>query len=738
MSRVPRLSIGLPVHNGAQYLAAALDALLGQSYEDFELIISDNASTDATADICHRYAAREPRIRYVRQPRNIGAAPNHNVVVHAARGELFKWAGHDDLYSPNLLERCVAALDEHPDVVLVSCWSALIDGSGHTTRPVVEYPPATDSPRAPERFRGVLFGLGGDDDYGVIRADVLRRTPLSGSHYHADRSLVAELALHGRFLRVPETLYLRRDLPDRAGRPEQTTREWCVTHDPRRADRLRHPTIRLLAEYVWAFADAIRRAPLTGADKRACYRVLAGYLANRVLPDGMRPTSVVASQAVGATSVRPRGMVNSSPSRGSATSRRRPATTGPRVGFFGLLGSGNFGNDGSFEAVLGFLRAEHPDAVLDARCAGPERVTSRYAIPATALHWYDTRARSTSGTASPVAKVLGKVLDAFRTLSWVRRHDVVIVPGMGVLEATLPLRPWGFPYALFLLCASGRLVGTRVALVSVGADVVHDRPTRWLITAAARLAHYRSYRDALSRDAMQRMGADTTRDEVYPDLAFALPVPPVADGVEGIVGVGLMAYYGGNGDRGRAEEIHTAYVAAMQRFVRWLLDEGRRVRLLGGDQVDEAVVREIIADVRAHRPTVDASKILADPVHSLDDVMAQLATVETVVATRYHNVLCALKLSKPTLSIGYAAKNDVLMAEMGLGEFCQSARSVEVDLLIEQFRELENRREQLRHAMTVRNQVNVRRLEHQFAVLSATLFPVPAAVSARGGARGVS
>jgi glycosyltransferase involved in cell wall biosynthesis len=299
MTRVPRLSIGLPVYNGEQYLAQSLDALLSQSYEDFELIISDNASTDGTAEICGRYAAQDPRICYLRQPRNIGAAPNHNVVVRQARGELFKWASHDDLYARDLLRRCVEALDEHPDVVLASCWSAVIDDASKITKRVVDYPPATDSPRAPERFRGVLFGLAGDDDYGVIRTEVLRRTPLTGSHYHSDRTLVAELALHGRFHRVPETLYFRRDLPERAGRPMQTVRGWCATHDPRRADRLRHPTVRLLAEYVWAFADAIRRAPLSASDKRQCYRLLAGYLVDRSLPRSLRRKPVIDPPAVG-------------------------------------------------------------------------------------------------------------------------------------------------------------------------------------------------------------------------------------------------------------------------------------------------------------------------------------------------------------------------------------------------------------------------------------------------------
>src|SRR6266568_1187562 len=187
-----------------------------------------------------------------------------------------------------------------------------------------------------------------------------------------------------------------------------------------------------------------------------------------------------------------------------------------RVGVFGLLGSGNLGNDGSLQAVLGYLRAEHPEAVVDALCGGPEAVTTRFGIPATRLHWNRAEYRTASRAGAIAAKGLGKLVDVFRTAAWVRRHDVVIVPGMGVLEATLPLRASGVPYAMFLLCASGRLFRTRVALISVGATVISQRLTRWLFTAAARLAWYRSYRDIPSREAMRRNGLDSSRDPVYP------------------------------------------------------------------------------------------------------------------------------------------------------------------------------------------------------------------------------
>ncbi len=282
MTDRPRLSIGLPVHNGEEYLAESLEALLGQTYEDFELVVSDNASTDATQDICRRYAEKDSRIRYVRLPRNVGAAPNHNYVFTRCRGELFKWASHDDLYARTLLERCVAALDEHPDVVLAHTDQAVIDEKGRVKVPYA-YTLATDSPRAPVRFRSMLFEPGGDDFYGVLRADVLRRVKPHDSYHHADRTFVAEIGLHGRFHQVPELLYFRRDHPTRAERANPSKRSRCVNLDPRRAGPL-HPTPRLLAEYVGGFVSAIRRAPLSSADRRACYLALAEWAASRARP----------------------------------------------------------------------------------------------------------------------------------------------------------------------------------------------------------------------------------------------------------------------------------------------------------------------------------------------------------------------------------------------------------------------------------------------------------------------
>lgn len=273
---VPRVSIGLPVYNGENYLAQALDSLLAQTLEDFELIISDNASTDATERICREYAARDPRIRYVRQPRNRGGSPNQNVVLDLARAPLFKWAAHDDLYGPELLERCVAALDERPDAVLCHAGMAYIDEHGEVISHY-DYRLSTDSLSAPTRFRSLLLTDGGDDEYGVARTDVLREVRPLGSYYNPGRPLVAEIALHGPFLQVPETLFFRRDHPDRGDR-SPTVVALCGRLDPRRST---HSTARLLAEYVAAFFVAVHRSPLSRSDRLACYRALATWLRSR-------------------------------------------------------------------------------------------------------------------------------------------------------------------------------------------------------------------------------------------------------------------------------------------------------------------------------------------------------------------------------------------------------------------------------------------------------------------------
>jgi glycosyltransferase involved in cell wall biosynthesis len=314
VSATPRLSVGLPVYNGEKYIDQSIESLLGQTYEDFELIISDNASTDSTADICRSYQQEDSRIRYTRQPQNIGLSPNHNFVLQQSRGEYFKWAAADDLYGRELLKSCVDILDDDPAVVLAHSFEAVIDEAGSVTQ-ARDYPLTTDSPRAPERFRSILFGSSGlfengtsagpgrvrldnngilrcCDMYGVIRTAVLRKVTPLGSFHHPDVVLECALALYGRFRMTPNWWYFRRDSPDRTVNHAPRVRDRCVVHDPSRKNGLLHPTVRLVGEYLLAYVGAIQHAPLSAGDRRECYRDLTGWMLDRARSKIFRPQLV--------------------------------------------------------------------------------------------------------------------------------------------------------------------------------------------------------------------------------------------------------------------------------------------------------------------------------------------------------------------------------------------------------------------------------------------------------------
>lgn len=211
----PRVSIGLPIYNGAKYMREALESLLAQTYEDFELIISDNASTDETQAICEEYARYDGRVRYDRLPENVGAAGNYNRILPMARGEYFKWAAHDDNCHPDFLATCLETLDSDPSVVLAYTASRVIDGEGSAMR---DYSDGLDLPQDTPHARLVAYlrtnfmrkkGLC-NPIFGLIRTEPLRRTRLIQDFLSSDRSLLGHLALMGKFVERPEVLFDRR------------------------------------------------------------------------------------------------------------------------------------------------------------------------------------------------------------------------------------------------------------------------------------------------------------------------------------------------------------------------------------------------------------------------------------------------------------------------------------------------------------------------------------------------
>lgn len=225
---MPRVSIGVPVYNGERYIAETLDSLLAQTFEDFEIIICDNASTDRTEGICRTYAERDKRIRYVRNVENLGVARNFGSTFELSSGEYFRWASCDDLFAPEGLARCVEVLDREPSVVLTYPKTKFINDRGDV---ISEYDDGLhiQSSMASERFAQVIAKLGYVNViYGLMRANVLRRTGLQRNYPGGDIPLVAELALYGKFWEIPQFLFYRRfhpaassSLKDDAGRMQE-------------------------------------------------------------------------------------------------------------------------------------------------------------------------------------------------------------------------------------------------------------------------------------------------------------------------------------------------------------------------------------------------------------------------------------------------------------------------------------------------------------------------------------
>lgn len=268
MRPAPRVSLGLPVRNGEAFLGEAIESVLGQTFEDFELVVTDNASTDGTATICRRYALRDRRVIVHRNASDLGASRNFNLAFQLAQAPLFRWMAADDALEPTCLERCVEALDADPAAVLAHTDVKIIDERG-AFKLHFRYPPGHAGGESPaRRFLDVMrLDRWCAELFGLVRSDVLRETRLMDRYVASDRVLRAELALRGRFRIVPEPLFLNRDHPGRSVRalPAHHLRgEWF---DPALAGRRLLPHWRILAEYL----RCIHRAPISRAERGRCY-----------------------------------------------------------------------------------------------------------------------------------------------------------------------------------------------------------------------------------------------------------------------------------------------------------------------------------------------------------------------------------------------------------------------------------------------------------------------------------
>jgi glycosyltransferase involved in cell wall biosynthesis len=277
-NRMPKVSIGLPVFNGEIFLEEALDSILSQTYQDFELTIVDNASIDRTGEIATAFASRDERVRYYRNESNLGASRNYNRTFELSSGQYFKWAAHDDLLAPDYLAKCAEVLDRDPLVVLCHSKAKVIDEEGGL---IEHYDPElrTASPLPRDRFHDVIWANKRCyEAFGLIRSEVLKRTSLIGNYPASDRVLLAELSLLGRMHQIDEYLFCPRKHEAQFMTALTDRHAQAAWFDPKRKGKVLLPKWTITSGYL----RAIRRAPLTLRERAACYRLIGEvFLINR-------------------------------------------------------------------------------------------------------------------------------------------------------------------------------------------------------------------------------------------------------------------------------------------------------------------------------------------------------------------------------------------------------------------------------------------------------------------------
>lgn len=270
MDKIPKVSIGLPVFNGEQFLEEAIDSILTQTFNDFELIISDNASTDRTGEICRYYQSKDRRIRYRRNETNLGGAINANLTFHLSQGKYFRWAAHDDICSPQLLEKCVEVLDNDPSVVLSYGQTIKINDVGEIIGETFSRLGESNSPH--QRFLEIASRTHSCEViYGLYRSDTLRSTRLHKNYTDSDRTLLCELGLYGKFCQIQEPLFNKRFHLKNQYHDWRTRMAWF---DERFIGKIVFPNW----IQIYNFFAIINRAPLSITEKLLCFNEIGPIL----------------------------------------------------------------------------------------------------------------------------------------------------------------------------------------------------------------------------------------------------------------------------------------------------------------------------------------------------------------------------------------------------------------------------------------------------------------------------
>jgi polysaccharide pyruvyl transferase WcaK-like protein len=422
-----------------------------------------------------------------------------------------------------------------------------------------------------------------------------------------------------------------------------------------------------------------------------------------------------------------------------------PRMRGTKISLFGNFGSLNIGNECTLQAVIHNIRIFLPNAEIDCICTNPEDVSTRHNVPALSMSrrlvgppaqrfgWLQRNSvrRLARAVRLLFVHIPREIVEWARAIKALRGRDMLLMTGTGMLTDCTE-GPLGLPYQIFKWALSAKLCRLRLLFVSVGVEPIRLSLTTFFIKTSLRLADYVCFRDHHSQDYMSTMGFKG-ESVISPDLAFSLPEEVLPrrstdSSQKRVVGVGLFDYEGGGSGGTVRKQQYRDYIEKLSAFVAWLVERGHPVRVLIGDmRYDNPVRNDLRTSLAAMGIKYEASDITDEPVSSVANVLDQIAATAMVVASRYHNLVFALMLKKPVISISYEAKNDSLMGEFGLSDYCQPIDRLDLGRLCEQFVQLEKNADTLKTQMERMTTEYRRALAEQYIHICASKRPFPSA-----------
>jgi polysaccharide pyruvyl transferase WcaK-like protein len=382
---------------------------------------------------------------------------------------------------------------------------------------------------------------------------------------------------------------------------------------------------------------------------------------------------------------------------------RRHVNNRNTIAFFGHFDSTNFGNESTFLTILYHLRCFQPNAEFICISTGPEAVAAVHhvkSIPVGSITKYRRSRNPVVGIGRWIfIYSLHEIYQWIKCLIKLSGVDVLIIPGTGLLTDAYGLARWG-PYILFKWSLIAKICRCKLLFVSVGAGPIYTTIGKYFVKSALSWADFRSYRDAPSKRYLDGIGLRVENDKIYPDLVFSIPAALIprqsVKTRKCVVGLGLMVSSGIYGTAGPNPEVQRAYLYNLVAFATWLLANDYDIRLLIGDLCDIDTVYEFRHSLRDRLPTYDESRVISEPVSSVEDLLSQISQTDIVVATRFHNVLLSLLCNKPVISISFHHKCTSLMSSMDLSKYCIDINNLSVDSLIEKFCDMKSNSDKIK------------------------------------------